>query len=84
VSCAKSTGYEVAKPDLNLVRVTKPGGGFVNVEQMPSHSEAVKAAKAADLIQSRVVGRLWMKSYPATDEGLRTDIETCVLTGSPN
>ncbi len=81
ISCAESAGYGVDRRDDNLVVIT--GQGQLSVERMPSHPEAAAAAKAADLIESRVVGRLWLK-YGNADESLRTDVDTCALTGSPD
>jgi type IV secretory pathway VirJ component len=85
ISCAKSAGYAVDRRERNLIVITgDPGQGQMNVERMPSHAEASAAAKAADLIESRVVGRLWLKYSAPEGDSLRTDVDTCALTGSPD
>jgi hypothetical protein len=83
ISCVRSSGHDVERRDGNLIAITgNAGQGMVNVERMPSHAKATAAAKTADLIESKVVGRLWLK-YFTTDEGLHDDVETCALTGTP-
>ena len=76
ISCVKSAGLNVERRDRSLIAIIGTPGlgqGQMIVERMPSHAETVKAAKAADLIESKVVGRL-LASPSDLDQTRRTSL----------